>query len=170
MAYAESELACWNIFSKKGSAPILKAKIVQQENLDQVTFNLKDPYFESYFEDSTRSAGEQWGNKPEHRVSKLENPKKVLDAKLITTNRSPYKGNNEYVFKFGRYSFKAPYITQGYDYGARIILPKDLSSATLNSFRIRSAQERSNAVVILSPAQSQNQSGDNFLRMFCVSK
>jgi hypothetical protein len=169
-AFAETELTCWNMYSKKGSAPILKATITQQVNLENVNLDLKDPLFELYFENKTESAGTNWGNKPQTTLSTLSNPKGVLQASLITTNRSPYKGNNEYSITLGHYSFKAPYITQEWDYTARLILPADLTSKNLADFRIRNKEERSNAVMVYSPASQMHQGGDNYLRMFCTSK
>lgn len=169
-ASAETELTCWNIYSKKGSKPILKAGIQRGTTLTDVTFNLEDEVFSSYFIDKTEDAGELWGHKPKITKSELVNPEGKLKAEEITSNRSPYKGNNEYSFELGSYEFKSPYTNQKGSYTVRLILPPDLSNENLKTFRIRKASERSNAVMIYPPFYDSNQSGDDYLRMFCVSK
>ena len=170
-AMAETELTCWNKFAPRGSRPILKAKIVQQNTLDQVTLDLKDGMFSSYFEESTVDSGERYGHRPSITKSFIQNPKGVQTPALITTNRSPYKGNSEYRFVLGHYSFNAPYIQQDWDYTARLILPVDLTNANLRAAQGQMGQSpKTNAVMIYSPAESMHQGGDNYLRMNCISK
>lgn len=169
-ATAETQLSCWNIYSKKGSRPILRAKIKRKTTLSGVTFDLKSALFEDYFIDKVGDAGENWGHKPEITKSELYNPEEDLKAEEITTARSPYQGNNEYAFELGSYSFKSPYHNRKGTYDVRLILPQDLSNANLKTFRIRTASERSNAVMIYPSFYGSSQSGNNNLKMFCVSK
>jgi len=71
---------------KKGSTPILKAKITQQVNLENLALNLKDELFSTNFENTVGNAGGDWGNKPTYRKSFIiQNPAGTLDAKQITT-------------------------------------------------------------------------------------
>lgn len=169
-ASAETQLSCWNIYSKKGSKPILKAGIKRGTTLNNVTFDLKSETFANYFIDKTEDSGEQWQHKPKTTKSEIVNPEEDLKAEEITTGRSPYKGNNQYSFELGSYDFKSPYIRQKGTYDARLIMPPDLSNENLKTFRIREASERSNAVMIYPSNYGSDQSGDNYLRMFCVSK
>lgn len=164
------EIACWDMYAKTGSKPILKAGVFNRTSLTDVQFNLKDEKFEGYFIDRTDDSGPRWGHKPAVTKSQLVNPVGDHPATEITTSRSPYKGNNEYAFELGSWSLVAPYIKQKGDYTGRLILPQDLSPAALKAFRIRTKTERSNAVMIYNSAHESHQSGDNFLRMFCTSK
>lgn len=162
-------LTCWNIFSPRGSTPILRASIDSKVDLSKVVFNLQDKYFESYFMDETGNAGPNWGNQPTRTLSGLKNPQDVLSAELITTGRSPYKGHHQFSFVFGSYSFSSPYHNSQGEYAARLILPRDLSAQALESTRLRDPNERSNGVVILPPPYGAGQGGDNYLRLFCKS-
>lgn len=169
-AFAETELACWNKYATRGSRPILKAKITQQNSLE-ITLDLKDPLFEAYFEDSSEDSGERWGHKPAITKSFVKNPEGVLTPSLITTNRSPYKGSNQYSFVLGHYSLRAPYINQDIDYNARLILPVDLTNANLRASQGQMGQSpRTNAVLIYTAAEAMHQGGDNYLRMNCTSR
>ncbi len=172
-AFAVTDIACWNIFSRKGSKPFLTAKIIDGTTLTQVSLNFENPtdFFSSYVFDDKREI-ERLGKKETiHKHSELIQPTGDLEASEITTNRSPYKGNNEYTFTLGSYFYKTSFGgNHNGKYAARIILPNDLSRENLAKFRIRSATERSNAVMIYSPPYSSSQSGDNYYRMFCVSK
>jgi hypothetical protein len=169
-AKAVTEIACWDMYAKTGAKPILKAGVFKRTSLTDVQFNLKDERFEGYFIDRTDDSGELWGHKPAFTKSEFVAPVGDFDASAITTSRSPYKGNNEYIFALGSWSFKAPYIKQQGEYGGRLVLPADLSPVALKAFRIRVKTERSNAVLIYDSAHESHQSGQNFLRMFCVSK
>jgi hypothetical protein len=47
-ASADTEIAFWNMYSKRGSAPIMRARNLRSDVLSQITFNSQDPYFEAY--------------------------------------------------------------------------------------------------------------------------
>ncbi len=72
-AQAET-LKCWNTFSPRGSAPALVANIVADDELNQ----LEAP-----------KQGKQSGDE-------IEVPSGSVRGALITSNRSPYKGNQEF--------------------------------------------------------------------------
>ena len=171
-AQAETQLACWNMHAKKGSAPILKANRRDGNALD-IQINLKDEYFTPWIFDNS-GVWDGTGQKTDR--GDLAQPEQNLIPEEITTKRSPYVGNNQYSFTIGHEEFKlvnaegvtTSEIEKGY--GARLILPKDLSSDALKAFRIRTPQERSNAVAILNSSTNMEQGGDNYLRMFCISK
>ena len=162
-------LTCWNIFARRGSAPILRTDIENDTTLVRTNFNLQDKYFADYFIDVTGDAGPVWGNKPTHTKSSLTNPRAELSPSIITSNRSPYKGRHEYNFVFGTYSFTSPYHNTQGEYPARLVLPQSLSKETMAQTRIRDNNERSNAVLILPAAYGVGQGGDNYLRLFCES-
>jgi hypothetical protein len=168
--FAESELSCWNLYAQKGSPPILKAKIKDQTTLWDLKFNFKDLWFSNYFIDTTEDSGERWNHEPAKTLSKLEPPAGNFTPVLITSKRSPYEGDNEYVFQLGTYSFTSPYYNTEGKYVARLILPTDLSAEFLKNYRIRIASERSNAVMIIPPGYDTHQGGSNYLRMFCQSR
>lgn len=165
------EIACWNIYSPKGSAPILKAQVGPGATL-RLLFNLGDSYFQTYFfDDKTCSVGGC-----SHDVGSLSQVKEVVAARPIVSSRSSYIGNNEYVFVLGQevYDFVSPsYPAQNRHQittvDARLILPTNLSNAFLKDFHIRNPNERSNAVVVLDPSAKTSQGGDNYLRLYCVS-
>jgi hypothetical protein len=89
---------------------------------------------------------------------------------VITTNRSPYQGNNVFNVMIGNYWVTGNTVKSSGSYVARLVLPRDLSNKTLQTYHIRNAQERSNAVVIIPPSVSTDQAGENYLRMFCMSR
>lgn len=171
-AQAETDLSCWNMYAQKGAQPILKAKIGKNKAL-KVTFNLQDEYFAAYyFENNHCGTG---GCSKE--TGTLNQIKEVLKPTLIESSRSPYKGNNEYAMTLGysTWDFKSadgPSKNQNkvYDVSARLILPTDLSQDFLKTYRIRVSSERSNALVVLDPSANTSQSGQNYLRLYCVSK
>ncbi|CAN5693086.1 hypothetical protein BH10BDE1_BH10BDE1_01420 [soil metagenome] len=170
-AGAVTEIACWGMYAKAGSKPVLKAGIFNRTSLTNVEFNVKDERLGGYFIDKSEDSGPRWGHRPAVTKSEFASPAGDFEAAEITTKRSPYYGNNEYAFDdLGQWSLTAPYIQQNGTYSGRLILPKDLSSAALKAFRIRIPSERSNAVLIYGAAYDSHQSGDNFLRMFCTSK
>ncbi len=166
-AFAETELACWNMYAKRGSKPIMKAKI-EKGNVLEATFNVQDEWFKGYFFDEKIFGDAK-------KTSELTQPKDALTPEEIITHRSPYVGNNEYTFEFGSYSYtqtigkKSPDDSTG-SYSARLILPPNLSKEFLAKFRIRDEKERSNAVMIMPPPYMGDTDGDLYLRMFCISK
>lgn len=175
IAMAESQLTCWNIYDKRGAAPVMKASIQGQTDLANVQFDFKNNALTGYFNDRTTEAGPRWPGKTKTEKSMLQNPAAKLVGQVITSNRrATYKGNHSYVFDFGTWSVESPYYNNKGIYDAELILPRDLSSKSLSLFRIRVPSERSNAVVILPPPSSvatgANQSGSNYLRMYCLSK
>jgi len=170
-AHAETRLACWNMYAKKNSKPVLTAEIQDNNVLTNLRFDFQgDDFFSGYFTNETKDAGSQWPGQQQTTLSSLENPNSAQTPSEITTNRSPYKGNNEYDFDLGTYSFQSPYMNRKGSYSVRLILPTNLSSDFLQTYRIRTASERSNAVLVIPPPYSSDQGGDSFLRMFCVSK
>lgn len=87
-----SNLKCWNTYSKKGAKPILSATIVSDETLKDFELNTNK-------EDST---------------AYLRAPKGTETGEIITSNRSPYKGQREFDLA-----------------GSRLILPPQLDAQTL---------------------------------------
>ena len=170
-AQGETQIACWGTYSKRGSKPILKATIEDNTKLKNVSLDLKNAIFEGYFIDKNEDAGERWGHKRAITKSELVQPEGTLVPEEITTNRSPYKGNNEYDFILGTYSFTSPYHNISGEYDARLILPKDLSAEHLKAFRFKSTPKvRSNAVMIYPSEYDSSQYGSNYLRLFCASR
>jgi hypothetical protein len=166
LAHAETELACWDKYAPRGAKPILKAHIEADNTLSNLTLDLKNEKFQIYYEDKSVVVD----NQIDHTVSTLENPTEAVSPEEITSNRSPYKGNNEYSFVMGSWFRTAPYGNYQGQYRSRLILPKDLSNEFLRTYHIRGTTERSNAVMIYSPSVVSDQGGDNYLRMFCTSK
>lgn len=171
---AETTLSCWNIFSPSGSRPIMKAEINEDNVLSRIRFDFSSPYFEGYSFDREEELV-NWDNQIRHTTSKLIQPRNRPRPTENTSANSPYRGNNEYKIKFGKYTDTWPNIpelndlSRSFFYGARIVLPKDLSNEFLRTYRIRVPEERSNAVMIHSPIPGTQQ-GSNYLRMFCKSE
>jgi hypothetical protein len=163
MAHAETQLSCWDMYAKAGSAPLLTAKIGAQNSL-QVSLDLKSETFQNYQFDETGYQGKT------HLVSVIQQPKGVLKPELNTSNRSPYKGNNEYNVVYGHSLHEYFDRKDSGQLSGRLILPTNLSNSFLKSYRIRSVNERSNAVFITRPPLNTNQGGDVYLRLFCVSR
>jgi hypothetical protein len=162
-ARAQTQLSCWHLFSKAGSAPLLVATIGAQNSL-MVTLDLNSETFLNYQFDETGYQGKN------HVASVLVQPAGVLKPELNTSNHSPYKGNNEYTVVYGHTLHE--YFDKS-DKGqllGRLILPTNLSNSFLKNYRIRSLNERSNSVFITRPPLNTNQGGDVFLRLFCVSR
>ena len=137
-AFAESELVCTQL---NGSKVILKAKITQQVNLEEVTFDLTNSIFSSYFVEE---------GSVNRRFSFLKNPKGVLEAKEIS-------GKNQYKFIFGKYTYKARSVNQMGEYKATLFLPKVLSGKV-------------SAQLVYSPSKAQGLIGNNHLNMTCTAK
>lgn len=166
MAHATTyELACWNMYSKKGSAPILTAEIdAGASTLNQVKLNTADAYFEGYTFNE-----EKYTDYVE--TSSIKSDLGSITGSLITTKRSPYVGDVEYITAMGEHAWgKKGEEAKSEEYPFRLILPADVSPEALKAFRIRQQDERSNAVVVLRPPSNTDQGGDSFLRMFCVTK
>lgn len=172
VAHAETDLACWSIYSKKGDKPLITAKIGDNNEL-QAQVNLQAETFTTYFFDN-KSCGVGGCS---YHTGKLEQLNDTLVPSLITTKRSPYVGNNEYAFVLGSYDYKfvdadktSENQEKHYDVNARLVLPTDLSTNALKAFRIRTNSERSNAVLIMDPSADSHQGGSNYFRLYCVSK
>ncbi len=163
-AHAETQLSCWNIFAQKDSAPIIKGQILENNVLRKVTLDPKDRMMQSYvFENDS------WeGHKCRH-TSKVTDPVGKLTPKEITSNRSSYKGNNQYEFEFGEWTMNLNENDSG-TYTARLILPTNLSNDFLKSYRIRNQSERSNGVLVMDPPHFSPQTGQNYLRVFCKAE
>lgn len=175
--FATTELTCWNIYSKSGSRPILKAKIEGENTLYDVSFNLKDELFASYFVDSS-IIGYPGTELENTDVSKghLENPMGYITPEEIISNKSPYKGNNEYAIELGIETVQVfkknedkPFYEDQYTYSGRLILPQDLSKENLKTVQLRNWDKRVNGLFIYKPSRAQSQSGDNYLKLHCTS-
>ena len=169
-AFAATEIACWNMYSKKGSRPALKARIAADNVLAEARFDFTNEWFQGYEYDDVRDSGGRWDHKQERDFSTLEQPAAELTPERITSNHSPYKGNNEYAVRFGRHGFHSAYYNEDGEYFGRLILPVDLSPEALREYRIRNDNERSNAVMIARAPANSHTGGDVFLRLFCASK
>ena len=180
-AHGETQLACWNIYAKRGSAPILKADIGIGNAL-KISLNLQDSYFEQYIYNEFRD-GSTCTECTSSSVGTVEQFNEVIPAVEITTKRSSYVGNNSYDLVIGKEVYTFRELAQPKpgvqprenedrvsNFNAKLILPKDLSADALKTSRIRSPQERSNAVMIIDPSPNTDQGGQNYLRMFCVSR
>jgi hypothetical protein len=162
-AHAESQLSCWDKYAKSGSKPFLTAQILAKNAL-KVTFDLDSEGLQRYvFDESTNQDRTR-------KVSEVFQPKTVVKPTLNVSNRSPYKGNNEYAITFGQYSYLTYPKNQSTDLVMRLVLPTDLSSSFLKNYRIRNNGERSNAVIITAAPDNTDQAGNNFFRLFCTSK
>lgn len=129
------EIACWDIYSKKGSRPYIAATVVENNGLADVRLNKRtDDGFDSNL---------AIPNEP------------VLQANAITSNRSPYKGNNEYYFE-----------------NARLILPADLSPEALKA-KIAvgiGMGAKENGVLIGNMADGDGAGSHYSVRLRCFSK
>lgn len=130
------EIACWNTYAKKGSRPYIAATVVENNGLAKVRLNKQSP---------------EWG-----ADSNLEIPNEpVLEAEPITSNRSPYKGNNEYALV-----------------NARLILPADLSPAALKA-KIATGigmGPQENGVIIGDMAGGDGSGSHYSIRLRCTSR
>ena len=88
-AHAVTDIACWDMYSKKGAKPIMKAAVVKRTTLTDIVFDVKADRFANYFIDRTVDAGEMWGDKPQVTKSMFESPVGTYEAAEITTKRSP---------------------------------------------------------------------------------
>jgi hypothetical protein len=161
---AETSLSCKNT---KNNREVLTARILNNKYLSEVDFDLQQYPLKDYFvNDETRV-----GNKVRTRVGFLTNPTGRLTPKEIENNRSPYKGSDEFAFKFGEYkSYLPPNKPDRTNYDARLILPNDLSNDNLKTFRFKSRKtQKVNGVLIMNPPRHVHQYGDNFLKLFCTS-
>jgi len=160
------ELSCWNIFAPRGSRPVLTARVGEENRLSNIRLDPADRMLADYVYDDDSLEG--WRGR---FTSQIANPQGEYAATEITSARSSYRGNNEYRVIIGSWTsqLERSEARQG-NYGARLILPQDLSSEALRNYRIRSPEERSNAVMVMSAPERINQSGDNYLRMFCSSR
>lgn len=80
-AASAETLKCWNTYSKKGSLPLIVANIVSDTELDRFELNRQE------------------GN---YNESEIEIPAGAVKGELITSNRSPYKGAQEFYLDNGR--------------------------------------------------------------------
>ena len=162
-AHAETQLSCWDMYAKSGSHPLLTAQI-STGNALQVKLNLESEFFQSYQYDESGYEGKT------HQTGVLEQPAGVVKPTLNVSNHSPYKGNNEYTVRYGHTTHRIFEKVTDYELTMRLVLPTDLTNASLKNYRIRNSSERSNAVIITAPPANTNQGGDNYVRLFCVSK
>jgi hypothetical protein len=161
VATAETSLACWDAYAKKGSRPTLKADIFNNDYLKNISFDFgsKDEgIFAPYF-----SQREDKGN-----FSLLADPDPAnVQANEIITKHSPYFSNNEFALSLGKWHW---YDEDG-TYAARLILPKDLSNENLKDFRFKNrANDRVNGVLIIPPVVASGTGGDTYVKLFCTSK
>jgi hypothetical protein len=135
-AYA-GELACWNTYARRGARPVLTATIVNNNTLSNVKINLSDESRASY---------------------QLVESQGKIKGEEITSNRSPYKGNNAFALE-----------TDG-----RLVIPTDLSSenlrVSLSTGISRNATPGENAVIIGSLADGDGAGSHFSIRMRCRSK
>jgi hypothetical protein len=167
VAQAETSLECKNNRSGK---VIMTARILNNKYLSEVDFDFSQWGLREYFVDKKT----EMPNRPgKFRVEKgyLANPEGRLTPKEITNNRSPYKGNEEFSWKFGEHTYSnPPNKLSRTPYEARLITSADLSNDVLKTFRFKNRKgERTNAVLIMNPPRNVHQYGDNFLKMFCTS-
>lgn len=80
-AASAETLKCWNTYSKKGTPPLIAAQIVSDSELDRFEINRQE------------------GN---YNEAEVEVPAGAVKGELITSNRSPYKGNQEFFLESGR--------------------------------------------------------------------
>lgn len=80
-AASAETLKCWNTYSKKGTPPLIVAQIVADNELTGFELNRREG---SYNEDE------------------VEIPSGPVVGELITSNRSPYKGAQEFQLERGR--------------------------------------------------------------------
>ena len=153
MFQAQAEqLTCRNIFSRD-EATILDLEMSSPESIENLRFELRNPWFSEYLLNLTGNAGANWQNQSTKTISDLVNPKDKILGKLVRSVRSPYKGMNEFKFILGHYSFRSPYLNTDGEYEARLIIDTDLKSAYL----------------ILPQAFGSSMSGKNTLKMSCNS-
>lgn len=171
-AFAEREISCWNQYARRGSPPTIRAEIGPDNRLENIRINAQDVTFQDYVYNRTSNYSGR-----SITTSTVTDPRGPVEALEITTNRSPYKGNNEYVFDFGTWEVThyrehatRPFYHDTGTYSGRWILPKDLSNEFLRNYRIRTPNERSNSLIVMGPPRDSNQGGSNYLRMFCTSR
>lgn len=140
-----ARLACWDLYSKKGSRPLVTAEIVAN---DQLT-NIKIGTIQTAFGEVV-----------------LENPATEAAGKLITTKRSPYFGGQE---------FDVTGESIGLIFGVRLILPADLSPEALKETVFEAGNlppklaARQNGVLDLAGSFTRS-GGSTYNRMHCTSK
>lgn len=166
IAFGETELSCWGIKDRRGSLPVLTAKIRSDNELTNVQLDFEHKWFENYaFENSSNKGGKF------KEVSQVFQPRdRSMMGQEITQKRSPYLGHQEFAFVFGNYEYESARYKNKSEYNARWILPTDLSNENLKMVRLRNPTERSNSVLIFDPSRAASQAGQNYLRMFCVSR
>lgn len=171
VAHAETELTCWNMYAKKGAAPVLKAQIGEGNALT-ITLNAKDSFFESYvYNDDVMGMVDGQYVSIGRQTETIVSPEGEIAPELLGKRSPVYKGNNSYdLEKIGHHTYDTANYKHEGDLSAQLILPVDLSSDALKDYRIRSQNERSNAVMVLPGPANSNQGGSSYLRMFCVSK
>ncbi|HEX7673680.1 MAG TPA: hypothetical protein VF412_05890 [Bdellovibrio sp.] len=135
-SFASGKIACWSLYSKKGSKPILSATIVRDDELADIVIN-------------------QEGQPSTFDTNGLQTSAKGSE---ITTNRSPYKGAQEFTLANG----------------IRLILPTNLSSESLANTTFKAGNtndSRQNGVLdVAGPRYSSVQGGDGYTRMHCISR
>lgn len=135
-SFASGKLACWDLYSKKGSKPVLSATILRDDELTDIVIN----------QDGQLSTFDTKGLQKSAKGSE------------ITTNRSPYKGAQEFSLADG----------------IRLILPANLSSESLASTTFKAGNtndSRQNGVIdVVGSRYSSIQGGDGYTRMHCISR
>lgn len=165
-----NRLACWNVYAKSGSRPVLTAEVVNNTVLETIRLDFSDRMFEFYSFEEKEKLGDHWKGQLKYEKSWVFNPEGLYESTIVDTKRSPYYGNQEFRYVFGSYRIEAPYIdppgSWDRNYEARLILPVDISAENLKTFRFHEGS-RVNAVMIYPPSPATSQSGDNYLRMHC---
>lgn len=131
-AKSQHILKCWNAYFLNARAPYMSAVIVEDNVLSNIRFHYKNN--DGKF--PTAPAGQ-------------------IEGQLITSNRSPYKGMNDFI------------ITTELHGPDRLILPTDLSNENLQLVS-QSHRNRENGVVI--GTFDGDGSGSHFsVRLVCTS-
>src|SRR5262245_40745849 len=84
LAQAESRIACWDIYTKAGTRPVVTAQIGENNRFSKLTLNVKESeWFAGYFTNDSDDKGYA-------RFSELKSPLEEVPAQIVTSNHSPY--------------------------------------------------------------------------------